>query len=96
MRELERRVDELGGRLLEADGRLARMAEMEVEMREAALAGVELEEAQRRLAELEAAHAEAVAERDRAQAVLADVRASVSWRLTVPLRKMKSIVRRGR
>jgi hypothetical protein len=42
------------------------MAELEVEMREAALAGVELERAQRRLEELEAQHAEAVGARPRA------------------------------
>ena len=96
VRELERRVDELGRRLLEADGRRARMAELEVEMREAALAGVELQRAQERLEELGASHDAAVGERDRANAALANMRDSVSWRLTAPLRKLKSIVRRGR
>lgn len=82
VRELEQRVDELGRRLLEADARLSRIAQLEVEQRELALVTVERDEAQLLLA--------------RARAVHDDMVASLSWRLTAPLRSLKTGLRHGR
>ncbi len=88
-RELEQRVDELGLRLLEADGQLSQVARLEVQLREREIELYELRDAaeQRDAAQRELAHMHAEFQ------VMADSR---SWRLTRPLRSLKISLRRGR
>jgi chromosome segregation ATPase len=83
IRTLSQRVDELGRSLLEADARLSRIGELELELREQAVVEQELraqrDEAQALLARARDVHDQMVT--------------SLSWRLTRPLRALKA--RRG-
>jgi hypothetical protein len=83
---LERVVADLGAQLVSAENRLARIGELELELR-----GRELE-----LRDLGLAHAAALRDRDEQAALAAhhlrvreELQASASWRLTAPLRVLK-------
>jgi hypothetical protein len=79
MDELKSRVAELGARLLESEQRSAELLRTRVRLDELEL---ELERARDELTLSEAA-------RERAEYSLACINASVSWRLTAPLRAVK-------
>lgn len=79
----EAQVAELGARLLEAEQRLARVGDLELELRDVTTRYHEALE----LARHERDEARELLER--ARRVQADLEASVSWRVTAPLRAAK-------
>ncbi len=85
--EAERHVAELEARLLEAEARLARIGELELELRElGATHRLALDRFSAERAELQEMLA-------RSQAVEEALKSSMSWRVTAPLRRLKQ---RGR